>query len=310
MRNQTAVGTSSGGGRGAALRARLDSIRITRRRGALGLPEAVALGAAAVLLVLAVFSYLFLLVPQRSRLQSLETERGDLQRVIQSTEHVVGGEKDTRQRAGEILASLNDFEVEHLGQQSSVNNVIAELNRLILKNGLRISGGISYTQLQETPPGEQTNQTRRRAGGEQGEARVVQSIFPGIGITLTVEGTYANLRRFIRDIEADRQFVVVNTVELEGVSDSGAGVASAAPATEPAPISPMIPTSPTGPVSRTSRRGAPATVMPVNPEGAPQASAQASAPPTAPPPAPTRGALVSLRLDMAAYFRRAAAASE
>jgi hypothetical protein len=59
-------------------------------------------------------------------------------------------------------------------------------------------------------------------------------------------------------------------------------------------------------VSRTSRRGAPATVMPVNPEEAPQASAQASAPPIA----PTRGALVSLRLDMAAYFRRAAAASE
>lgn len=304
MRSHTTVGAGSGGAR-AALRARLDSLHVTRRRGALGLPEAVALGAAAVLLVLAVFSYLFLLVPQRSRLQSLETERDDLQRLLKSQEQIVGGEKDTRQRVGDILASLNDFEVEHLGQSSSVNNVIAELNRLILKNGLRISGGISYTQLQETEPGEQKNQPQRRAGAEEGPARVVQSVFPGIGITLTVEGTYANLRRFIRDIEADRQFVVVNTVELEGVSDSGAGLAPGATAAETAP---PAPTSPTGPVSRTSPRGAPAPAMPVKPEGAPGAlpGAQASVPPMA----PTRGALVSLRLDMAAYFRRAAAASE
>jgi Tfp pilus assembly protein PilO len=307
LRNQTAVGATSGGARArAALRARLDSLQITRRRGALGLPEAVALGAAAVLLVLAVFSYLFLLVPQRSRLQSLETERNDLQRLLKSEETMIGGRKDTQQRVGEILASLNDFEVEHLGQPSSVNNVIAELNRLILRNGLRISGGISYTQLQETAPGEQKNQPQRRAGGEQGEARVVQSIFPGIGITLTVEGTYANLRRFIRDIEADRQFVVVNTVELEGVSDSGAGLAPGAAAPESAPMNPTSPASPTSPMSRTSPRGAPAPAMPVNPEGGPPPGAQASAPPAA----PARGALVSLRLDMAAYFRRAAAASE
>src|SRR5205085_8808163 len=112
--------------------------------------------------------------------------------------------------------------------------------------------------------------------------------------TLTVEGTYANLRRFIRDIEADRQFVVVNTVELEGVSDSGAGLAPGAAATGTAPPSPLTP------------RGAPAPAVPVNPEGGPLPGAQAVAPPTG----PARGALVSLRLDMAAYFRRAAAASE
>jgi Tfp pilus assembly protein PilO len=305
LRNDAATGTTAGAGR-TGVRARFEGFRSARRRGPIGPTEAFALGASALLLLLAVFAYLFLLVPQRSRLQSLKAEQSDLQKLLQSQQTALGGQKDTQQRVGEILASLKDFEIEHLGQPGSANNIIDELNRLLLKNNLRISGGISYTQLQEVAPGAQNSTTQRRAGTDEGQARVVQSVFPGIGVTLTVEGTYANLRRFIRDIEADRQFVVVNTVELEGVSDSGAGVASAAPATEPAPISPMIPTSPTGPVSRTSRRGAPATVMPVNPEGAPQASA----PPTAPPAAPTRGALVSLRLDMAAYFRRAAAASE
>src|ERR1043165_7574226 len=221
LRGDAATGDASHARR-SALRTRLDTSRSAQRRGPLGLPEVLALTAAAALLLLAVSAYLFLLVPQRSRLQNLEVERGDLQRVIQSTEHVVGGQKDTRQRASDILASLNSFQIEHLGQASSAGNIIEELNRLILKNNLRISGGISYTQLQEAAPGAQTNQAQRHASGDESQQRVVQSVFPGIGVTLTVEGTYANLRHFIRDIEADRQFVVVNTVELEGVSDSAA----------------------------------------------------------------------------------------
>lgn len=275
MRNDTAVGATSGDAR-TGVRARFHSFRSARRRGALGLPEVLALAAASVLLFLAIFAYLFLLVPQRSRLQSLETERNDLQRLLQSQQQMIGGRKDTQQRVSEILTSLNDFQVEHLGQLSGAGNIIEELNRLIIKNNLRISGGISYTQLQEAAPGAQTNQPRRRTSGEDTQARVVQSVFPGIGVTLTVEGTYPNLRRFIRDIEADNQFVVINTVELEGVSDSNAGPPVAAT------TMPRSPANPEGPMS----------------------------PPAAQTIAPSRGALVSLRLDMAAYFRRASAAAQ
>ena len=117
--------------------------------------------------------------------------------------------------------------------------------------------------MQEAAPG--ADERRRRDTTEQTAQRVVQSVFPGIGVTLTVEGTYPNLRRFIRDIEADRQFVVINTVELEGVTDTGSADAPPPPAAD----------------------------------GAPGA---------APSQGPSRGALVSLRLDMAAYFRRAATA--
>jgi hypothetical protein len=219
---------------------------------------------AALLLLAAIFAYLFLLVPQNSRKLALETEREELQRMLKATDVVIGERKDTQTRVGEILTSLDRFEIDHLGQASSgAKTVYEELNRLIIKNHLRISGGINYTQLQETAPGADANQTRRRTG-EESAARVVQSVFPGIGVSLTVEGNYANLRRFIRDIEADRQFVVVNTVELEGVTDSNAASA------------PVV--SPEGVVSQPSD--------------------------------PSRGALVSLHLDMAAYFRRAAAATE
>ena len=272
MKNDTAVTGTGSGARAAALRARLDTFRVTRRRGPVGLPEFAALAFAALLLLAAVLAYLSLLVPQRSRAASLEAEGDSLKQVLASQQNNIDTTQDTAQRVDEIMTSLERFETGHLGVASSgTKTLIEELNRLITRNGLRISGGINFTQLQEAAPGAENAQRARRQGsGEQSAQRVVQSIFPGIGVTLTVEGPYSNLRRFIRDIEGDRrQFVVINTVELEGVTDTNAAEMVAPPV--------------------------------VNGETPGAAPAQ--------PQAPTRGALVSLRLDMATYFRRAAAAA-
>jgi Tfp pilus assembly protein PilO len=252
---------------GAGVRARFERLRVTRRRSALGLPEIAALAVAALVLLAAILSYLFLLAPQRSRVQALAAEREGLERQSQGIQTNLLERKDTQESVREILSSLEDFEISHLGQSGSgVRTVIEEMNRLIIKNRLRISGGVQYTQLQETAPGAAEQPRQPARGGEEGGARVVQSIFPGIGVTLTAEGSYPNLRRFIRDIEADRrQFVVINSVELEGVSDTG------------------------------PRSGE---------MSAEEAAAVAATPPEA------RGKIVSLRLDMAAYFRRAAAATQ
>jgi hypothetical protein len=263
--------TVTGAGGGAALRTRLNTLRATRRRGPFGLPELGALALAALLLLAAVLSYLVLLVPQKSRAQSLDAEGESLKRLLATQQNNLGSYEDTAQRVSEILTSLDRFEVGHLGNASSgTKTVVEELNRLITKNGLRISGGVTFTQLQEAVPGAESAQRARRQGsGQESAQRVVQSIFPGIGVTLTVEGAYPNLRRFIRDIEGDRrQFVVINTVELEGATDANAAEQVAPPL---------------------ANGGAPGALQPQ---------------------APTRGALVSLRLDMATYFRRAAAAAE
>jgi hypothetical protein len=270
LKDDTAVtGTGGAGARAAALRTRLDAFRATRRRGPVGVPEFAALAFAALLLLAAVLSYLLLLVPQNSRKASLEAEAESLRPLLLSQQSNIGSSQDTAQRVNDILSSLERFETGHLGIASSGSKTLyEELNRLITKNNLRISGGINFTQLQEAVPGAENAQRARRQGsGEQSAQRVVQSIFPGIGVTLTVEGTYPNLRRFIRDIEGDRrQFIVINTVELEGTTDADAAAQFAPPATN-------------------------------------------GAVPGAQPQAPTRGTVVSLRLDMATYFRRAATAS-
>ncbi|HEV3468911.1 MAG TPA: GspMb/PilO family protein [Pyrinomonadaceae bacterium] len=253
-----------------AFRARLAQFRSGRRRSVLGLPEIAALAAAAALLLAAVSAYLLLLRPQRARLASLALERETLQRQLQSTQGTLAENRDTQSSVREILSSLEDFEITHLGVSGSGNTgVIDELHRLLAKNKLRISGGMSYTRLEEAVPGATPQRQAAPGGGEQGaQQRVVQSVFPGVGVTLTVEGPYTALRRFIRDVESSRHFIVVNSVELEGITESGSSFATAAP------------TDLADPAAAAAAPAAPATAT---------------------------GRLVSLRLDMSAYFRRASA---
>ncbi|MCA1593191.1 MAG: type II secretion system protein M [Acidobacteria bacterium] len=263
-------------------RGQFHKLRDSRRRSSIiGLPEVAALAASALLLLTAVGAYVFMLRPQTARAQSLKDELASLERQLPSLRSNISQDKDTQTSVREILDSLQGFETEHLGQSSSgggSTNVIEELNALIRRNKLRISGGLAFTQLEETVPGtEKKRQQQQREGGgaTTSATRTVQSVFPGIGITLTVEGSYPNLRHFIRDVEASRQFIAIDSVELEGITDNGS---SAGTSIESVAVAPGI--NPTG-VSPTVAR----------PSGA-------------------RGTLVSLRLDMAAYFRRTNAQGE
>ena len=82
------------------------------------------------------------------------------------------------------------------------------LNLLIRKNGLRNTSGPTYTPLESA--GSKAGATGTRSANTKW-----QSIYPGIAISVTVEGQYQNLRRFIRDLETNKQFVIINSVELE-----------------------------------------------------------------------------------------------
>jgi len=247
------------------LPSRLAQLRGARRRSPLGLPEIGALAAAALLLLAAVCSYLFLLRPQRTRLAEATVERGALERQLATIRGTLGQNQDSESSARAIMASLEKFEMDHLGATGAGSTgVIEELYNLVGRNKLRVSGGMSYTQLQEAVPG--ATPSARAGGQERSQQRIVQSVFPGVGVTLTVEGTYAGLRRFIRDVEASNHFIVINAVELEGITESGSSALAL-----PDPADPAANGAPPGP------------------------------------PATTIGRLVSLRVELAAYFRRASA---
>jgi hypothetical protein len=88
-----------------------------------------------------------------------------------------------------------------------------ELNNLIRKNSLRNTSGPIYVALEAT--GKNGNATSSKSAGAKW-----QSVYPGIAINVTVEGQYSNLRRFVRDIEASKLFLIINSVELERAKDT------------------------------------------------------------------------------------------
>src|SRR5262245_48336425 len=156
---------------------------------------------------------------------------------------------------------MKDFEDNFLSStQTGRMALYTTLNDLIKSNGLRNTAGPSYSPLEPIGTKSQVNATT--TAEKQSHAKW-QTIYPGIEVSITVEGPYQRVRHFVHDIETSRQFLIINEVELEGVTQSGAPL-EAAPVTS----------------------GRPSAIVPT-PAG--------------------KGALVSLRLEMATYFRRSEA---
>ncbi|HEY0004347.1 MAG TPA: GspMb/PilO family protein [Pyrinomonadaceae bacterium] len=265
MSNQE-VKTEGAPARREQIRISVERLRQTRQRSMLGLPELIGLASSALLLLIVFFAYFYSLAPARTRLESLNDERNRLQKQLRTAQEGVNTKESTQATVEKINASLQEFEEMRLsGRGEGRMNLYTEINQLIRRNAVRNTSGPTYVALEALG-----NATQRGGGAAQssqktGNARW-QSIFPGIGVSLTVEGQYQNIRHFIRDIELSRQFIVVNAIELESLKETG-----------PVDLGP----APT-----------------VNEEGAPAAPASRPATQTA------RGALVSLRMDLAVYFRR------
>lgn len=207
----------------AQLRSRFANARATRPPGAIRLPEIIALTAAALFLVVAASAYFFLLVPERARLVRLENERAQLQSKLRASTAGVERNESTQASVEKIVTSLSDFETTVLASRDpqTTTAVIQELNEKTRRHNLA-RAQFSFSHLDEFVPGQQTNpQQSSTARGGAGNASKREGVFPAIDISLTIEGQYGNLRRFIRDIEQSRRFMVINGIQLEGVSETG-----------------------------------------------------------------------------------------
>lgn len=206
--------------RGLHLGRRLQRVRLTRGASIVGVKEIIALGGSALVFVLVVISYLYFLLPARTQLQGAQSEKTRLQSVLTSYRTEVTKEQTTESTVRNITDSLDRFETEQLFNRTQGRmDLYGELNQLISKNAIRNTSGPTYTPLD--PVG-----SRNSTSGTRSTNNKWQSIYPGIAISVTVEGQYANLRRFIHDIEASKLFVIINGVELERATDTHSVVAS------------------------------------------------------------------------------------
>jgi Tfp pilus assembly protein PilO len=190
----------------------LSSVIESRRDKMFGIAEIIALAGSCFVLFLVLLSYLYFYVPARSRRSTIEADRIRLKANIEKLGGIVRQEKSTKETADEITASLTKFETVSLRQQDSARmGLYGELNTLILKNGLRNTTGPAYTEL--SPLG-------AKVTPGTSVSTKWQSVYPGIGVLLTVEGPYQNLRHFVQDIERSEQFVIINQVELQRAENS------------------------------------------------------------------------------------------
>ena len=190
-----------------AFRSRVDSFLSTRQSSMFGIAEIAALAGSCLIFVLVLFSYLYFMIPARSRVSSLTAERAQLQTNIKKSEELFNREEDTQKKVQRITGSLTAFETKDLrGPEQGRMDLYDQLNQLMIKNGLRNTSRPTYTPLESTgvkqTPGKSTNTKW-------------QTAYPGIAVAVTVEGPYQNLRNFIRDIERSKQFVIINEVELQ-----------------------------------------------------------------------------------------------
>ncbi|MDQ3180605.1 MAG: hypothetical protein M3Q33_08795 [Acidobacteriota bacterium] len=238
----------------------------------------VGLGMLAVLATIILFA--FVVLPAQQELAETKKKRDNLETETISARNKYGKITTTEARVAELVNSASDFETKFLPIASNGKTALYQrINGLISAYGLVNTTGPDYAPL------EIADETGGQASdAERGRAKF-QSLFPGVYVTTTVEGSYQNLRRFIREIETSDQFVVISAVELQPSENEEKNK--------------------TNTVAQTQTNNV--QITPNNPAGFPQAQTfeqTFTQPQQRVTRGKTHGETVSLRLEMAAYFRR------
>jgi Tfp pilus assembly protein PilO len=255
---------------------RFDQLKRAPGLSLIGLPELIGLAGAALLALITLFAYFYFYLPAQSRLRSAQKEAEQLQAQLRTSQKLFSETTSTSEAVDQMTASVKDFESNWLAVSGPGRlSLYTELNNLIRSNGLRNTAGPSYTPLEPVGP---KAQGQPATGAEKQGIAKWQSTYPGIAVSVTVEGPYQSVRHFVRDIEMSRHFLIINAVELEGVTQSGAvqDLPTPVPVTRPLGVPPR---------AGATRPGLITTPIITAPAGG-------------------RGSLVSLRLDLATYFQR------
>jgi hypothetical protein len=248
-----------------------------------GPTEIGAVGAGAFALLALLLFYVFIVGPSNREVEAKKTERDALDKELTASKSRYGDISNTQEHVDKLKTSVNDFEVRFLPVASIGQTALYQrLNGLIASNNLINTTGPDYRPLEILDP------SRPESDEEKGRSKF-KSLFPGVYISMTVEGTYQNQRRFIRELESTEQFLVISSVELEpNDAEKKDKQNQQQTAQNGGPDAGSFPNK--------SMTGNPAgfAPAPVDPGQMPGDRQKGK----------THGETVSLRIEMAAYFRR------
>ncbi|MEZ5428829.1 MAG: hypothetical protein R2747_21470 [Pyrinomonadaceae bacterium] len=168
---------------------------------------AVGLGLLTVLSV--ILLYVFFVMPAKSKLEQNRAKSQELEAKMRSENDKYGSIEDTKTHVATLIDSVNDFESRFLRiPENGRTGLYQRLNGLIGAYNLINTSGPEYAPLDIVDP-----QRRQQTENERGRDKLM-SLFPGVYVTVTVEGSYQNLRGFIQEIETSQQFILISSVEL------------------------------------------------------------------------------------------------
>jgi Tfp pilus assembly protein PilO len=256
-----------------------------------GQTELITVGVALLSVLTTVLLFVFLVLPRQRELDNNRAKRDELAKQWETAQRSYGSITTTEERVAELASSVGSFEARLPNETIGKTALYQRINGLIAAYGLVNTAGPLYAPLamNDQNRGQQTE-------AEKGRSKFV-SIFPGVYVTMTVDGSYQNIRRFINEIERSEQFVVVSAVELEP-SENKDKLDNTQPPTQPQ--------QPTGQTQATNYESANPNLR-LNPnapnqfQNAGQTTGQTSEKVDR---GKMRGETVTLRLEMAAYFRR------
>lgn len=246
-----------------------------------GKAEIATVAMALLAILTSVLLFVFLVLPEQKKLEANLEKRNQLERELKTAQGKYGDITDTETQVAKLTESVVDFETRFLRPVSNGRiELYQKLNGLISAYGLVNTSGPNYEPL------EIVDAQNLLKPDESGRGKF-QSLFPGDYIAVTVEGSYQNLRRFIREIETSGQFMMVTAVEFEPAetNKSNSQTAQNSPTVNSVKVNENFPGS--------------STAIP----GQPNVTVQTATKPQAPR-GRTIGEKVSLRIEMAAYYRR------
>lgn len=262
-----------------------------------GQVEIATVGVALLAVLTTILLFVFIVLPAQKELDANRAKRDELEQQMMSARNKYGSITSTEARVAELIQSVTDFEDRYLPNATIGKTALYQrINGLIASYGLTNTTGPDYQPLEIDLRQNASENEQSETGKDK-----YRSIFPGEYVTMTVEGSYFNLRRFIREIETSNQFVVISAVELEPTENKDKENQQNAPQQTAFPNQPVMPNQPM------TTQGYPN--QGVNPNqyarpGMPSGLPSQQQPAAARPRGKMHGETVSLRLEMAAYFRR------
>jgi hypothetical protein len=190
----------------------------------LNLGEAIAVVLAAAVLVWAVAQYFSSLKPEQDRLRAIQAELDAQQRSIIANAPGGAAPLVTEDQAAKALESLETFKGRHLKPFSSGRiDLIKEINALAKKNSVTLTSGIDMGATGGEADAEGNQTSENKSASKHKKADELLNVFPSVSFRFTVFGQYSNVKTFINEVEREKQFVVINSVNFTNQEAKTAG---------------------------------------------------------------------------------------